>query len=49
MPAPALVLEPVQRFDDHAAHYLSDEYKENHLRQEFINPLFECLGWDMAN
>jgi len=24
-------------------------YKEAHVRQEFINPFFEALGWDMAN
>jgi len=31
------------------ANYRSPDYKEAELRQEFINPLFECLGWDMAN
>ena len=49
MAAPQLVHELLQRFDDHSAHYLSTEYKEDHLRQEFINPLFEVLGWDMSN
>ena len=49
MPAPAVVLDLVQRFDSHATHYRSAEYKEDQLRQEFLNPFFEALGWDMAN
>lgn len=49
MPAPPLIQDLIQRFDDHSSHYISVEYKEDQLRQEFINPLFELLGWDMAN
>ncbi|MFO0801796.1 MAG: type I restriction endonuclease [Gemmataceae bacterium] len=49
MPAPPIVQKLIQRFDDHSDHYRSAEYKEDQLRQEFINPLFESLGWDMAN
>ena len=49
MPAPKPVIELVERFDSHGAHYRSAEYKEDQLRQEFLNPLFEELGWDMAN
>jgi hypothetical protein len=49
MAAPPQVQELLRRFDDHSTHYSSAEYKEDQLRQEFINPLFELLGWDMAN
>lgn len=49
MPAPPVVADLVRRFDTHAADYRSDKYNEARLRQEFVNPLFEALGWDMAN
>ncbi len=49
MPAPPIVLELVKRFDANASDYLKTEYKEAELRKEFIDPLFQCLGWDMAN
>ena len=49
MSVPAAVLELVKRFDTHAANYQSSKYNEAQLRQEFVNPLFEALGWDMAN
>ncbi len=49
MPAPALVDELVRRFLDNEASYRGANYKEDQLRQEFLNPFFECLGWDMAN
>ncbi len=49
MPAPALVEELVRRFLDNEPSYRSANYKEDQLRQEFLNPFFECLGWDMAN
>ncbi len=49
MPAPPLVEELVRRFLDNESSYRSPNYKEDQLRQEFLNPFFECLGWDMAN
>jgi hypothetical protein len=49
MPAPALVEELVRRFLDNESSYRSTNYKEDQLRQEFLNPFFECLGWDMSN
>src|SRR5207302_2999374 len=36
-------------FDENAADYLAAHYNEANLRQAFVNPLFECLGWDMDN
>ncbi len=29
--------------------YQASAYKEAHARQEFIDPLFAALGWDVAN
>src|SRR5262249_43382943 len=29
--------------------YLDPEYKEARVRQEFIDPFFSALGWDMSN
>lgn len=46
---PPLVQELVGRFRRNRSAYLADSYKEAQLRQEFIDPLFESLGWDMAN
>jgi len=49
MPAPPVVLELVKRFHAHADHYRTGNYKEAELCNDFVIPLFECLGWDMAN
>jgi hypothetical protein len=46
---PPLVQELVERFRRNRSAYLADSYKEAQLRQEFIDPFFESLGWDMAN
>ncbi|KKP43759.1 MAG: type ii site-specific deoxyribonuclease [candidate division WS6 bacterium GW2011_GWC1_33_20] len=39
----------VDHFSDNEQYYKSSKYKEDELRQEFINPLFKALGWDMDN
>ncbi|MBU4400205.1 MAG: Eco57I restriction-modification methylase domain-containing protein, partial [Planctomycetes bacterium] len=49
MTAPAKACELVERFDAHRDVYQSDRYNEAQLREEFINPLFEALGWDVYN
>ncbi len=49
MPPPAIVAELVERFDDHLDQYRSGGYNEAQLRQEFLNPLLEALGWDVYN
>jgi len=49
MTAPAAVRELVERFDAQQETYRSGQYNEAQLRQEFINPLFEALGWDVYN
>ena len=39
----------VEQFSDNELYYKSSKYKEDELRQEFINPFFKALGWDMDN
>ena len=46
---PEIVQELVERFDANIKRYKSSEYKEEDLKHEFINPLFEALGWDVTN
>ncbi len=49
MSAPAIIHDLVNRFRDSRELYRSGRYNEAQLRQEFLNPLFEALGWDMYN
>ncbi len=49
MAAPQTVLELIERFDRNRAAYRSEQYNEARLRIEFLNPLFEALGWDVNN
>ena len=49
MTAPAQIIALIERFDRNRDAYLSAQYNETQLRQEFINPFFETLGWDMTN
>ena len=49
MTLPYVVRELCKRFSDNRNAYLGPGYKEAHLRQEFINPFFEALGWDVQN
>ncbi|MCL4557111.1 MAG: N-6 DNA methylase [Deltaproteobacteria bacterium] len=39
----------IERFERNQQSYLSSQYNEAQLRQEFINPFFESLGWDVRN
>jgi predicted type IV restriction endonuclease len=43
------VKELVERFDQNIEAYRSPAYNETQVRLEFINPLFEALGWDITN
>ena len=47
--APSEVLELVARFEQQIDAYKSGLYNEAQLRQEFLNPLFKALGWDIHN
>ena len=49
MEAPKTVLDLVERFDAHRDAYTSPEYNEAQVRHEFIDPLFEAMGWDIHN
>ncbi|MBM3331607.1 hypothetical protein FJY68_07105 [candidate division WOR-3 bacterium] len=46
---PALVADLVDRFSRDRKVFQSLDYKEEQLRAEFLNPLFESLGWDVSN
>ncbi|MGI8736002.1 MAG: hypothetical protein DLM53_07865 [Candidatus Eremiobacter antarcticus] len=39
----------VQRFAEYETAYRSSHYNEAQVRREFIDPMFEALGWDMSN
>ena len=47
--APNAVVDLVERFDSQLDAYRSGRYKETPLRRDFIDPLFEALGWDINN
>jgi hypothetical protein len=49
MPAPPVIFDLVERFDQQIAAYKSGQCNEARLRQEFVDPMFEALGWDMEN
>lgn len=49
MAAPAVIQDLVGRFAEHRERYHSGQYDEAQLRQEFLNPFFETLGWDVDN
>ena len=47
--APRQLTELVGRFGQQLDAYKSGKYNEAQLRREFLDPLFETLGWDVAN
>ena len=49
MPSPPVIADLVERFDQQSDAYKSGQYNEAQLRQEFIDPMFKALGWDMEN
>ncbi len=49
MAAPPKVLELVERFERNKREYLNASYNETQVRREFVDPLFEALGWDVDN
>ena len=49
MPAPDAILKLCETFAGHRDHFRSGNYNEAQLRQEFLDPFFKCLGWDMDN
>ena len=43
------LLSLISKFEKDKHHYLSKNYLEAQVRQDFINPMFEALGWDIEN
>ena len=39
----------VERYEADRNHYLTDRYNETQVRSDFLDPLFELLGWDIKN
>ena len=46
---PQKIRELVDRFHRNIDQYKSGKYNEAQVRQEFIDPMFKALGWDMDN
>jgi hypothetical protein len=49
MTAPDGLYELVERFERNKDAYRLGSYNETQVRVDFINPLFELLGWDVTN
>lgn len=47
--APEIVKELVEKFERNIKAYKNPQYKEEQLKQEFLNPFFKALGWDVDN
>ena len=47
--AKAIFITLVERFSEHQREYHSPDYNEQKARQDFINPFFKALGWDIDN
>lgn len=39
----------IERYSRNAEAYRSSQYNETQLRREFLDPLFDALGWDVEN
>lgn len=46
---PPEIIELVDKFERNFEAYKNPNYKEEQLKQEFINPFFKTLGWDVDN
>jgi type I restriction-modification system DNA methylase subunit len=47
--APATIAKLVDTFTEHRETYRRPGYNEQQLRQDFLDPFFEALGWDVNN
>jgi type I restriction-modification system DNA methylase subunit len=47
--AKSIISKLVERFAEHRNAYHAPEYNEAKTRQDFINPFFKALGWDVDN
>lgn len=39
----------VEKYEKNRDYYLTSHFNETMLRSEFLDPLFELLGWDIKN
>jgi hypothetical protein len=46
---PQKILDLIDLFERNADAYRALTFNETNTRQQFINPFFKCLGWDMDN
>jgi hypothetical protein len=47
--APMVIADLVNRFDSYSATYKSPQYNEAQVRNDFVDPFFKALGWDLTN
>ena len=47
--APRVIGELVAKFAEHRETYRRAGYNETQLRQDFLDPFFAALGWDVFN
>ncbi len=47
--APAVIAQLVEKFAEHRETYRRAGYNETQLRQDFLDPFFVALGWDVFN
>ena len=47
--APAIIGRLVEKFAEHQETYHRPGYNETQLRQDYLDPFFEALGWDVTN
>lgn len=47
--AKAIISKLVERFAEHRKDYHLSDYNEQKTRQDFINPFWKALGWDIDN
>lgn len=45
----ALLSKLVEQFREHENFYMSGDFVESECRSKFIDPLLECLAWDVKN
>ncbi|MBK7994129.1 MAG: N-6 DNA methylase [Blastocatellia bacterium] len=49
MQIPNDILKLIKRFEQNYDEYRLPSYNETQVRRDFIDPFFNCLGWDMDN
>jgi len=47
--APSIIKDLIERYERNESEYKGKGYNEFQLRNEFINPFFAALGWDIEN